>query len=609
MPVAEWVRCLATLLSFAIFAFGAQNVTNLGKPVSIPASQYWDGKDGPWSTFRIEVGTVAQQIRVLPASSQSSTWLVLSEACTDDSSCSENRGRVYQRDNSSTWEEYGSYELNTFLEERVGLDGDGLYGYDTLGLGWTGDDLPSLEHQLLAGILTEDFYIGSLAVNPRPTNFTNFNDPIPSLIQSLKNSNTPIPSSSWSYTAGGYNLSPKVFGSLVLGGYDTTRFTPNDLTFPFGADISLDFQVAIQSITTNASDTSLLSNGIISYLDTLVAEIWLPTAACKKFEDTFGLVWDDQSELYLLNDSLHDSLLSKNPVISFKLGPEVNGDSVTIDLPYWNWYLTATSALLGNHSGLYFPLKRAANDSQYVLGRTFLQSAHISADYERNVFNLSQALYPSTSTSESIVAILPILEETPGAGGGGNGNNNNPGGKSSSGLGTGAIAGIAVGGAIIALAIAAVTFILRRRRKRTKEEEAHELEDTDAHGNRAEMSGDELKHEVDAGMRHEVGGDQYKAELSALADQQKPAEIDGSTRPIFEMPAGEIKFAEMEGEGHGHVDKKSPMFPDVNPDRRGTDATNNSDAFGYAEDDLTPLTPPTHPVQRPRWEEHHPDPR
>ncbi|KAF2007348.1 acid protease [Amniculicola lignicola CBS 123094] len=594
MAVKWWLLSAVPLFTFRSLVGGVE-VTNLGKPLSIPASQYWDGDDGPWSTFRIEVGKPAQQVRILPASDQSATWLVLPEACLahPEQDCADNRGSTYKWNSSSTWEEYGSYELNTFLEKRVGLDGQALYGYDTLTLGWAGDGLPSLNHQLIAGLVGKDFYLGSLSLNPRPNNFTDYNNPIPSLIQNLRNASTPIPSSSWSYTAGSFNLAPKIFGSLILGGYDTTRFQPNNVTFPFGSDISLDFQVAIQSITTNLTETPLLSTGIVSYISTLVGEIWLPTAACKRFEDAFGLVWDNRTELYLMNDSLHESLLEKNPIVSFQVGPQVSGSSVTIELPYWNWYQTATSSKLGNSSSLYFPLKRAANDTQYVLGRAFLQSAYLSADYERNIFNLSQAQYPSSSTAENVVAILP-----PGVGSQSKASN------SKSKIGTGAIAGIAVGGVVVLAIIATVIFIFQRRKKRSKEEEAHELEDTDANRNmRYEAAGDDLKYEVGDGLHHEVAGDErQKAELAAGDENQKPAEVDGAGRAIYELPTDEIKkIAEMEGEGHM---KEMPVASEPKDiaasgtesiSRRTTDAS----VIEYAtESDRIPLTPPISPEER-----------
>lgn len=583
---------LLSVLSCALVATAA-NVTNLGKPLSVPASQYWDGKDGPWSTFRIEIGTPPQQIRVLPASSQSSSWVILPEACTSStiSDCAPKRGRTYLRNESSTWTEYGPYELNTFIQKRVGLNGDGLYGYEKLTLGWAGDAGPTLDRQMVAGIISEDFYLASLALNPRPNNFTDFNNPIPSLIQSLRNSTNPIPSNAWSYTAGAHNLAPKVFGSLVLGGYDATRFQRNDVVFPFGADISLDFQVAIQSIKTNLTDKTLLSSGIIAYIDTLVADIWLPTRTCELFEEAFGLVWNEKTELYLMNDTLHESLLRKNPSVSFQLGPQVSGPSVTIQMPYFNFYHTATSAYVGNSSGLYFPLKRAANDTQYILGRTFLQSAYLSADYDRNVFNLSQALYPSSTSSANVVAILPPRNSDS------NNNNNNGSPISKGGLSTGAIVGVALGGVVVFVIAAAAAFIFYRRKKKSKSGETHELGATHENSPRHEVPANELKYEVGEGLRHEVTGDSHqKAELDAGGDQQKPveadgifrAEVDGDAHPIYEMPADSMKkYVEMEGEGH--LRDKPEAYLNL-PSRRPTNASEHSEVIPY--DDMSPLTPP-----------------
>ena len=43
-------------------------------------------------------------------------------------------------------------------------------------LGWTGDGLPTLDNQSIAGIITDNFTLGSLALNARPVNFTNVSD-------------------------------------------------------------------------------------------------------------------------------------------------------------------------------------------------------------------------------------------------------------------------------------------------------------------------------------------------------------------------------------------------------------------------------------------------
>ncbi|OCL10878.1 acid protease [Glonium stellatum] len=573
--MAHAISLVVLLLSVLPLAFSAENVTTIGKPISIPASQYWDGDDGPWSSFRIQVGTPAQQIRVLPALDQSSTLVVLPEACstTDGSNCDSDRGFLYERNASSTWSQTGFYNLSLFLESRLGYSGAALYGNDTLQLGWEGDGLPSVTNQVIGGIVTKDFYIGMLALDPRPMNFSNFNDPQPSLMQSLRSMGTPIPTTSWSYTAGAYNLAPKIFGSLTLGGYDSTRFEPNNVTFPFGADISLDFQVAIQSITTNITDKPLLNAGIISYIDTMIPHIWLPLDSCQLFEEAFGLVWDNTTELYLMNNSLHNSLLAKNPEVVFNVGPQLSGPSVAIKMPYWNFYQTATSAYIGNSSSLYFPLKRATSDLQYVLGRAFMQSAYLSANYDRSYFNLSQALYPPSSVSQNIVPILPELVET---------NSTTPASASTnSSFSAGAIAGIAVGAAALII-IGVVCFLVYRRNKKRRSDPTYkkaELEGQDTQvlggnaGPKTELDGDNT--------RHEIGGDSHgKTELHTGDEHVKIAEMEGQATPIFEMPAGDVQLPELESPDQiqkAELEGSTPDQKDQQPSFDTVVATPNSE--------------------------------
>lgn len=463
--------------------------------------------------------------------------------------CEKLRGGLYMRNTSSTWKEFGQYELNTYLESRVGYDGEGLYGFDALSLGWTGDGMPTLDNQSIAGIITNNFTLGSLALNPRPINFTTYNTPIPSLLQNLRNANdTPIPSLSWSYTAGAYNLAPKVFGSLVLGGYDRTRFEPNELVFPFGADISLDFQVALQQITSNVTNNSLLSTPIISYISTLVPDIWLPLDVCAAFQRAFGLSYNNNTEAFYVNSSQHALNLASNPVVSFHVGPEINGNSTPIRMPYFNFYLADKDVGADQNSeegGFRFPIRRAAKDTQFILGRAFLQSAHLSADFERNTFNLSQALYPSSSTKENIVPILPPGLLNPDS----NSGADDP--SSSNKLSTGVIAGIAVGGVVVLAIVVTIAFLIQRRRK-GKKAKAHELEDTDVQNTMShEVDGDHVKHELGGGLKHELAGDtDPKVELCASKEQEKPVEIADTQVEVYELPAHEKRYAEMEGEGH-----------------------------------------------------------
>jgi hypothetical protein len=165
---------------------------------------------------------------------------------------------------------------------------------------------------------------------------------------------------------------------LTLGGYDASRFTPNDVDFTFATDISRDLVVGVQSIRfsdSNAASEELLSDGILAFIDSSVPHIWLPLSACKAFEKAFGIIYDDTTDLYLVNNALHDRLLSQDASVTFVLGDNVaGGQTVEITLPYLSFDLQADYKFL-NASSRYFPLRRADNDTQYTLGRTFLQES------------------------------------------------------------------------------------------------------------------------------------------------------------------------------------------------------------------------------------------
>ena len=170
-----------------------------------------------------------------------------------------------------------------------------------------------------------------------------------------------------------------MLGSLVFGGYDSSRFAPNNLTIPMSPDVSRDLVVGVQSISTQNSDDSqislLPSGGIYAFVDSTLPYIWLPLDACHAFENAFGLTWDQESEMYLVNRTLHSRLVASNPNVTFTLGVgKSGGETIDITLPYASFDLKVTPPLMKN-STRYFPLKRAANHTQYTLGRAFLQEA------------------------------------------------------------------------------------------------------------------------------------------------------------------------------------------------------------------------------------------
>lgn len=135
--------------------------------------------------------------------------------------------------------------------------------------------------------------------------------------------------------------------------------------------------MGIQSITSlNQSGKShdLLPQGILAYVDSTVPYIYLPAEACRAFEAAFNLTYDSAHDLYPVSSDLHSALKAQNASITFTLGNGKRGGStINITLPYASFDLQASSPVYPNNTR-YFPLKQV-NDTQYALGRTFLQEA------------------------------------------------------------------------------------------------------------------------------------------------------------------------------------------------------------------------------------------
>ncbi|KAI9709496.1 MAG: hypothetical protein M1820_003256 [Bogoriella megaspora] len=522
--------------------------TTLPAPYVVPPSQQFDGAKGNWSTFSISVGTPGQDFRVLVSTAASDIWIPVAEGCTeyDVGNCPSLRGVElfngnqnpgFQSNDSSTWSLLGLYAVGT--EAHLNISGNGLTGYDSVAFGISQDNTAlAVNNTVVAAIPDKDIFLGSIGLGNQPLSLSSSSDPKDSFLQSLKKANM-IPSLSYGYTAGNTYRLKKVEGSLILGGYDSTRFTPNDLTFTFSSDDSAPLQVGVQSIITSDSlqgVTSFTSTGHLSVIDTTVEELWLPQDVCDSMADAFGLIFDPGSHLYVLNTTIHNQLLQKNPNITIQLGNTAynNGKSINIILPYAAFDMTVGWPIY-NSSYNYFPIRRAANDSQYTIGRTLLQEAYLIVDHEHENFTISQAAFPDPLPSAQIQTIQPS--------GGASSNSETLTSSHKSGLGTGAIAGIAVGVVVVlAFAVLAVFFFLRRRRR------SHQplppnggigVQDDDgsnagSHERKNALLGYYGTQELGSNDVNEMDGNSWaRAELAA----SKPGEVRNGTRPmVYEMP-------------------------------------------------------------------------
>ena len=171
--------------------------------------------------------------------------------------------------------------------------------------------------------------------------------------------------------------------------------------------------LSITATGTLDNNVTLLSNDIAALVDTTLPFTWLPSSACQAFEKAFGLVWDDSSQLYLVNDTIHQRLLNQSPTVTFEIGNSTIGKaSINITLPYQAFDLQASSPIFPNGTN-YFPLRRASSPSQYTLGRAFFQEAFLLVDYEQSNFSISQSLFPDNTTS-NIITIDHSTQSRPG---------------------------------------------------------------------------------------------------------------------------------------------------------------------------------------------------
>lgn len=258
---------------------------------------------------------------------------------------------------------------------------------------------------------------------------------------------------------------------MTLGGYDASRFTPNDVSFMFAPTDQRQLVAGLQSIIYSDSQTEspLMTDAILALVDSTVPYLWLPETACVAFENAFGISQDPISNLYLVNETLHSTLVKKNPSVIFQLSNSLTGGpAVNITLPYASFDLEADAPLVANKTR-YFPLQRGSDSSQYTLGRTFFQEAFLLVDFENSNFSISQSVF-NPGTPSHIVAVVPTNSTGTSSPNPASSNVVVTSGNGSHGLATGAIAGIAIAIVLIALlsSLAGLFCVRRRRRSQRK---------------------------------------------------------------------------------------------------------------------------------------------
>ncbi|KAK4550462.1 hypothetical protein LTR36_000041 [Oleoguttula mirabilis] len=393
-----------------------------------------------------------------------------------------------------------------------------------------------------------------------------------------------IPSSSYGLHIG--SVKENVSGSLVLGGYDSSRC----LTEPL---ISNSQSVTLTSIALNVSsggyayqDASsvpiedlLRANGsslgqLEVYPDPGVPYMYLPQGTCDAIAAHLPVDYDPDYNLYFWNTSSpsYTNIMSSPHFLGFTFSGGSSGPSSTIiNIPFVLLNLTLESPLVSTETQ-YFPCSPwASSGAPYSLGRAFLQGAFLAQNWNTSTLFLAQAPGPSAlpvniktiaytdttltpantppswdSTWSGTLKALPANSNSTSTATHGSAS------STSHSLSGGAIAGIVVGVILLLILVAALIFFLIRRRRRNKQpsQRMPELEEmrpysgsSGALDNVPSQYHDHAPERAPIHNQKELGAHSVNAvplaEAPAHAD---PVEMDALQRPPQELDSGQTRF-------------------------------------------------------------------
>lgn len=222
MSLSASNKALSTLLviiDLATIAFCAAAATP--SAISVPVRTTWYGYDGNWSPVSIRVGTPPQWIDLFVSTAAQETWVVGPGGCDGTAKCEVERGgKLFQANESSTWEDQGAFALG--LDPQLGFSGDGIYGFDSIAFG----DQFSVPSQVIGVINTTDYWLGYFGLGVEPTNFTSTDKP--TFLDSMVENQSLIPSHSYGYTAGAHYRKlcfPRFFGRRLAYSSRSHRYS------------------------------------------------------------------------------------------------------------------------------------------------------------------------------------------------------------------------------------------------------------------------------------------------------------------------------------------------------------------------------------------------
>jgi hypothetical protein len=196
--------------------------TQLPQPYSLESTGMFEGNDGRWSTFYINIndvdgsGKTGQNFRVLISTSSGLTLVPQkTNWCTTDS-CADSRGIMQLGGSQSLgfepsnppWKTAGLYDIPRPHWWSPGLISNGseseagVWGADNVGLGLSSPNSKILKEQYVVQYASENFWLGSFGLAAGSTGPQTAEKP--NFLTNFYQDAEEIPSLSYGYTAGAH---------------------------------------------------------------------------------------------------------------------------------------------------------------------------------------------------------------------------------------------------------------------------------------------------------------------------------------------------------------------------------------------------------------------
>jgi aspartyl protease len=295
---------------------------------------------------------------------------------------------------------------------------------------------------------------------------------------------------------------------------DTLEVSVNNIAIGFGDG-------SLQTVSVDSSQNPTTFNAVI---DSTYPFLYLPQAACNKFQQLLGLQFDNTTGMYTLNDTQRAKNIANVNHISLTLSDSKTQKVTTsIELPYTAFDLNASWPIYQT-SQHYFPIRPSTTGTN-VIGRTVLQEMYIIANYENQTFALAKAAQHQVGVTQ----IQSIYNSTTSP-------DNNSG---SSKLSGGAIAGIVIGALAGILLLCLLGWWLYRRRqnekkKRAEKEKEIELAEEAKHAERRHTV-ETVTSQYSGATELDSGRPGHSRNLSELSSEEGHARVVNPPGVIYEL--------------------------------------------------------------------------